>query len=291
MAIDYPAALALTETGLQYSYSERDAMLYAVAIGMGAEPSRYARELPFIYEREHRTVPTFASVIAWGAGVSVAKLGLDPRGVLHGEEETLFHRPLPPSGGVLADSSVVEIFDRGKDRGAIVLRQTVLRDAEDGQLVATLKRTLFARRNGGEGGAAGDPPRPHPVPERAPDATLIFATAPNQAALYRLCGDRTALHVDPVAAAAAGFERPILHGLCTYGLCCRAVLEAFCDFDPTRIRSHTVRFSAPVFPGDVLQVDLWRDGEVVAFQASVPARGILVIKNGRALTEAGRPVN
>ena len=283
MAIDYPAALRLTETGLRYRYSERDAMLYAVAIGMGSEPSRYAREMPFFYERQLRTMPTFASVVAWGAGVSVAKLGLDPRGVLHGEEETIFHRPLPPNGAVIADSSVVEIFDRGRDKGALVLRETILRDEADGQPVATLKRTLLARRNGGEGGASHEAPSPHLVPDRSPDATLTFPTAANQAALYRLCGDLAVLHVDPAAAAVAGFDRPILHGLCTYGVCCRAVLEAFCDLDPTRVRSHAVRFSAPVFPGDTLQVNLWRDGDVVSFEATVPARNATVIKNGRAL--------
>jgi acyl dehydratase len=288
MAIEYSDALSLTEKGLRYTYTDRDAMLYAIAIGMGSEPpnpqgSRYGNELPFVFERDLRVVPTFASVIAWGAGVSVGKLGLDPKGVLHGEEETIFHRPLAPSGSVLADSGVVEIYDRGKDRGAIVLRQTVLRSEGDGEPVVTIKRTLFARRNGGEGGATSEAPRPHPVPVRPPDIALRYATMPNQAILYRLCGDRTLLHVDPAAASAAGFDRPILHGLCTYGICCRAVLEAYCGYDPGRIANHAVRFSSPVFPGDILEVKLWRDGDIVAFEAEVPERNVTVIKNGRTI--------
>ena len=288
MAIDYPAALALEERGLRYRYTDRDAMLYAIAIGMGgqrpnAPDSSYDDELPFIFERDLRAVPTFASVIAWGAGVSVAKLGLDPKGVLHGEEETIFHRPVSPTGSMIADSGVVEVYDRGKEKGAIVLRQTVLRDEQDGEPVATLKRTLFARRNGGEGGSPAEAPRPHAVPDRAPGAILRYPTATNQAVLYRLCGDRTLLHVDPQAARASGFDTPILHGLCTYGICCRAVLEAYCNFDPSRIASHAVRFSSPVFPGDELHVHLWRDGDVVSFEASAPARNVIVIKNGKTV--------
>jgi acyl dehydratase len=286
MAIDYSTALTLEETGRRYSYGERDAMLYAIGIGMGGgrhgeDGARYERELPFFYERDLRAVPTFASVIAWGAGVSVARLGLDPRGVLHAEEETIFHRPLTPSGEVIADSKVLEIYDRGKEKGAIVLRRTTLRDAQDEQPVATLTRVLFARRNGGEGGTTAEAPRPHAVPDRAPDAVLRYSTGDNQALIYRLCGDRTALHVDPQAAAAAGFQRPILHGLCTYGICCRAVLEAFCDFDPARIASHAIRFSSPVFPGDTVEVKLWRDGDIVSFEAAVPERQVTVVKNGK----------
>jgi acyl dehydratase len=286
MAIDYSTALSLTEMDRRYRYDERDAMLYAVGIGMGydlpsAEGSRYKRELPFIYERRLRAVPTFTSVVAWGAGVSAARLGLDPNGVLHGEEETVFHRPLAPSGEVIADSKVLEIYDRGKEKGAIVMRQTALRDAQDGQPVATLTRALFARRNGGEGGTTAVAPRPHAIPNRVPDAVLRYPTGLNQALIYRLSGDRTALHVDPQAAASAGFPRPILHGLCTYGICCRAVLEAFCDFDQSRIASHAVRFSSPVFPGDMLEVRLWRDGDVVSFEAKIPERQVTVIKNGK----------
>lgn len=288
MAIDYPLALSLTETGLRYSYTDRDAMLYATAIGMGndlpsQETARYRDELPFIFERELRAVPTFASVIAWGAGVSVARLGLDSKGVLHGEEETVFHRPLSPRGSVFADSSVVEIYDRGEAKGAVVLRQTVIRDEADGEPLATIKRTLFARRNGGQGGSTAEPPRSHQVPDRPPDLIVEYVTNPNQAVLYRLCGDRTALHVDPAAAAAAGFDRPILHGLCTYGICCRAILEAYCGFNPDSIASHAARFSSPVFPGDVLAVKLWRDGNLVSFEADVAARGATVIKSGKTV--------
>jgi acyl dehydratase len=148
-------------------------------------------------------------------------------------------------------------------------------------MLATLTRTAFARADGGFGG----PPDTRAItvaPERQPDVTIELPTRRDQALLYRLCGDRNALHADPAVARAAGFETPILHGLCTYGMACRAVLQAFCDYDPACIREFSVRFSAPVFPGDLLTVDLWRDARDVWFEVGVRARDVKVIRNGRA---------
>lgn len=281
MPIDYPAVLALKQEGLRFSYTDRDAMLYALGVGLGADPLD-RRELPFVYEKELRALPTFATVIAWGAGVSTAEIGLNQRLVLHGEEETILHRPLAPSGSIISNSGIVEVYDKGKEKGAIIVRRTDLFDANDGAPVATLYRSLFARGDGGNGGSSAPAPEPHAIPDRAPDMILRYATRPDQALIYRLCGDRTALHADPDMAAAAGFDAPILHGLCTYGICGRAVLEAYCDFDPVRVASHRARFSSPVYPGDTLEVALWRDGEVISFEASVPARGVKVLRNGRS---------
>jgi len=280
MPIDYPAMLELKETGKTYSYTDRDTMLYALGVGMGMDPMNEA-ELPFVYERDLRAVPTQATVVAWGAGVATDKLGVNYKLVLHGEEKSVFHRPLPPKGNLIADSGVVEVYDKGEGKGAIIVRQTVLRDADDGEPIATLLRTVVARGDGGTGGSTAPTPQPYPTPDRAPDKIIEYQTAGNQAAIYRLCGDRNPLHIDPERGKAAGFPGPILHGLCTYGFTCRAVLEAFCDFDPSRIASHQARFSAPVFPGDKLRIKLWRDdGQSVAFEADVPERNVTVIKNG-----------
>lgn len=281
MAIDYPAVLGLKQEGLRFTYTERDAMLYALGIGLGSDPLD-RRELCFVYEKALRALPTFATVIAWGAGVSTADIGLDQRLVLHGEEETILHRPLAPSGSIVSNSGILEVYDKGRDKGAIVVRRTELFDAVDGLPVATLFRSLFARGDGG-GGSAAVAPAPHAIPDRAPDRLLRYATRPDQALLYRLSGDRTALHADPDMAEAAGFDAPILHGLCTYGICARAVLEAYCDFDPARFASHRARFSSPVYPGETLEIALWRDEDIVSFEASVPARGVKVIRNGRSM--------
>jgi acyl dehydratase len=222
-----------------------------------------------------------AAVIAWGAGISAERIGLNRRGTLHGEEALTLHQPVPIAGEIIADSRVLAVYDKG-DKGAVVERETVLTDAKSGERLATVIRTAFARSDGGFGGPAESPP-PAATPTRRPDAILEFPTRRDQALLYRLCGDRNPLHADPEVAQAAGFPVPILHGLCTYGICCRAVLQAFCDFEPARLQRHAVRFSSPVIPGDVVRVTLWQDGDAVSFEADVPARAVTVIKGGRAL--------
>jgi acyl dehydratase len=280
MPIDYPAVLGLREEGRRFSWSERDTMLYALAVGMGQDPLD-RRELPFVYEKGLKAVPTLAAIIAWGAGISPERIGLDRRTTLHGEEALTLHRPLPVAGEIVADSRVLAVYDKG-DKGAVVERETVLTDASSGEPLATVIRTAFARSDGGFGGPSASPP-PAVTPTRTPDAILEFPTRRDQALLYRLCGDRNPLHADPDVAQAAGFAIPILHGLCTYGICCRAVLQAFCDFEPARLQRYAVRFSAPVIPGDVVRVKLWRDAGGVSFEADVPARGVTVIKSGRAL--------
>jgi acyl dehydratase len=162
----------------------------------------------------------------------------------------------------------------------VVEREMQFRDV-DGTLLVSMIRTAFARDDGGFGGPSVTPP-PHQVPGRAADLVLEFATRPEQALLYRLCGDRNPLHADPAAAKAGGFPRPILHGLCTYGICCRAILQAYCGFEPARMQTLSARFSAPVFPGDRIAVRLWKDQDIVSFEATVPARDVTVIKSGRS---------
>jgi len=282
MPIDYPAILELKETARRFTYTDRETILYALGIGFGGDPLNEA-ELALIYEKNIRAMPTLATVVAWGAGVSTEKLGVNYKLVLHGEEETILHRPMPAAATILADSGVAEVYDKGKEKGAVIVRRTILRDETDGEPIATLKRTIFARGDGGCGGATHAAPSPHIVPERTPDVSLSYATRPDQAALYRLSGDRNPLHIDPEIARSAGFTAPILHGLCTYGMTCRAVLQAFCEYDPARIASHAVRFSSPVYPGETLKIDLWRDGDIVSFQADVPARSLTVIKNGKTV--------
>jgi acyl dehydratase len=281
MPIDYPAVMSLREENRAFAWDERDAMLYALGFGMGSDPMDEA-ELRFVYERGLRVVPTFATVAAWGAGISAEQIGLDRRRTLHGEEHTRFHRPMPPSASIVADSRVVSVIDKGADKGAVVERQTTLFDAVDREPIATITRTAFARGDGGFGGPAVESALAPMRPSRAPDVMVELSTRPDLALLYRLSGDRNPLHADPGVARAAGFERPILHGLCTYGLACRAVLRAFCDYDPSALAGIGARFSAPVVPGDTIRFDLWRDGDDVFFEGRVEARDSVVMKNGHA---------
>ena len=281
MPIAYPEILALTSEPQPYSWTEKDTMLYALGIGMGSDPMN-TDELPFVYESGLKAVPTMATTVAWGAGPGIGKMGINFLLVVHGEQKVEFHRPLPTEASILATSRVIGAYDKG-DKGAVIYNETVLADAKSGEKIATLTGSTFARGDGNFGGPSEGAPEPHETPTRAPDLSVDIATRPDQALIYRLSGDRNPLHSDPKIAAAAGFPRPILHGLCTYGVTCRAVLQAYCDFDPTKIKSHQVRFSSPVFPGETITVDMWKDGDVVSFEARVKSRGVTVVKNGKTL--------
>jgi len=281
MPINYEAARALSSQNEAFSYSDRETMLYALGIGLGADPLNRA-ELPFVYEQGLKAVPTQASVAAWGAG-RLGEVGINYLMVVHGEQRLTMHRPMPAAADILADWHIVDIIDKGPGKGALIVADTVLKLKSDGQPICTLGSTIFARADGGFGGPSEGGPQPHPTPDRAPDKVLALSTRPDQALLYRLSGDRNPLHSDPDVAKAAGFDRPILHGLCTYGTTCRALLQTYADYDPTAIKAFDVRFSSPVFPGETIVTRMWKEGSVIAFDALVEERGVTVIKNGRCV--------
>jgi acyl dehydratase len=241
-------------------------------------------ELTFVYEAALKAVPTFATVVAWDAAPRLASAGIDTRMTVHGEQSIQMHQPIPASGEVSADSWVTAVYDKGP-KGAVIMTTTVLTDIASGKKIVTLGASLFARADGGFGGPAEGQPEPHSVPIRPSDLSMDFQTRPDQALLYRLLGDRNPLHADPTTARRAGFSRPILHGLCTYGLTCRAVLQGFADYRPDRIKSHAARFSAPVYPGETITIDMWRDDTVVSFVARVKDRNATVVTNGKTVLD------
>ncbi|MDB5484271.1 MAG: MaoC-like dehydratase, partial [Tardiphaga sp.] len=270
--------------GQTYAYTDRDVMLYAYGIGMGADPMD-DKELAFVNEayftaRPLKVVPTFASVAAWGAGPGEMKL--NRLLVVDGERDITFHKPMPVAANITADSSVLGVYDKGKDKGVVIRHKTVLKD-ERGAELATLVASRFARGDGGFGGPSEGQPEAHAMPARAPDKTVDITTRPDQALVYRLCGDRNPLHSDPEFAKRGGFPKPILHGMCTYGITCRGVLQTYADYDPSAFKQHGVRFSSPVYPGETVSMDLWKDGNVVSFEAKVKQRGVAVIKSGRTV--------
>ena len=171
MPIDYPAILGLTETGKKFTHTDHETILYALGLGYGCDPMN-TDELPFVYEKDLRAVPTLATVVASGAGVPTDKLGGNYKLVLHGEYKTILHRPMPAQAALIADSRVIEVYDKGECKGAIIVRETVLRYEADGEPVATLERTIFARGDGGAGGSTKVMPKPHPTPDRAPDKVI-----------------------------------------------------------------------------------------------------------------------
>lgn len=279
MAMNYDHLMSLVEEGVRREYSDRETMLYALGVGMGRDPLD-EQELDFVYERGAlKTVPTMATVLTRSALLRTS--GFDYTKVLHGEQRLALHRPLPPSGSLIADSRVVAAYDKGPDKGAVILTETKVRSADDGAPLFTLGSTVFARGDGGFGGPAGSGPEPHRLPERAPDLVVPLETRPDQALLYRLNGDRNPLHVDPALAKRVGYPAPILHGLCTYGTACRAILQAVCGYDHTRITGFDVRFSSPVYPGETVTTELWIDGDIVSFRCRITSRDVVVINNGQ----------
>lgn len=281
MPIDYEQVMAMKNLGQKYSYTEREVMLYACGIGMGADPLD-ERELAFVNEaaatpRPLKVMPTFATVAAWGA--TAGDLKINRLLEVDGEQDMTFHKPLATSAQIAVDSSILAVYDKGKDKGAVISYQTVLKNS-DGEPLTTIVASSFARGDGGFGGPSGGQPKPHQVPARVPDRVIDISTRPDQALVYRLCGDRNALHSDPEFAKRAGFPKPILHGLCTYGITCRGILQTYADYDPSAFRRHVARFSAPVFPGETITLEMWKDGDVISFEAKVKQRAVTVIKNG-----------
>ncbi|MFP1644712.1 MaoC/PaaZ C-terminal domain-containing protein [Pontitalea aquivivens] len=284
MTINPETALGLTVPDLTQTYTNRETMLYALGIGIGHDPTDLG-QLGFVFERGLKAVPTMAVVLGetmdW---VYHPDLGMDVPQTLHGEERVILHRPLAPEGRVTGQLRVTGLADKGPGRGALVQATKTLRDAETGALIATVERTAFARADGGFGGVHGtiNPAVPQALPNRAPDWTCDLPTVAQAALLYRLSGDRIPLHADPAMARAAGFDRPILHGLCSLGMACHAVLRMACDYDPARIAEIGCRFTAPVYPGETLRVELWKDGNTVSFRARITDRGVTAL-HGRAI--------
>lgn len=278
MPIRYEDVIGFQKTGTRARYGEKEVSLYALSLGYGTDPLN-EKDLDFVLEsRGPRVVPTMASVMVKSIS---RELGLDMTKVLHGEQRLALFRVLPPAAELIIDAKVTSILDKGPGKGAIVSFESVARVAGGDAPLFNLGHTLFARGDGGCGGPSGPSPARHVIPERAPDISHTIATRPDQALLYRLSGDLNPLHADPAMARKAGFERPILHGLCSYGIACRAVLETVCGRDENRITEFDVRFTAPVVPGEAITTDIWVDGDVVSFRSRVAERDTVVLDSGR----------
>ena len=280
MALNYEQLIATTSNDLERVYTDTESMLYAQSIGFGRDAVD-RKELAYVYEQGSplQTVPTLSSAIV--PDMFPPDLGWDYSQVLHVEQRLQLYRPLPPAADLRLDKRVVDVFDRGPKRGALFLFEVEGRLAKDDTVVFTQGATVLARGDGGFGGPSGSGPKPHRPPRREPDLSCDTPTRADQALLFRLNGDRNPLHADPDAAAAAGFSIPILHGLCTYGIACRAILKTICDYDHTLIEGFDARFSLPVLPGDTITTDMWQDGNIVSFQCSVKERDCVVIRNGK----------
>jgi len=258
-----------------HTYTERDVMLYALGVGCGTS------ELQFTYERDLKVLPTFAVIPAFPAMLNLGgAMEVNPAMVLHGEQRIELGGPIPTSGTCVTTPTITAVYDKGK--AAVVVVETDSVDGK-GKHLFRARSSIFVRGEGGFGGERG-PSGPRNVPpDRKPDQSISYTTLPQQALIYRLSGDMNPLHADPDFAAMGGFDRPILHGLCSYGLAGRAVLAAFCGNDPTRLKSFEVRFAGVVFPGETLTTDMWQ---------VAPGKVVLTARTDRgpALAEAAAEV-
>jgi acyl dehydratase len=291
MAIVYDKLKALKIPEVVQTYSEKDCILYALGLGLGQDPAN-ADELRFVYEKDIKVLPTLAVVLGWpGFWARDLDTGIDWVKLVAGEQGLVLHRPLTPRATVIGHTRVTEIIDKGPGKGALVYSERTVTDQASGAKIATVTQTTFCRGDGGFGGPAREAPPVHPIPERTPDLVCDLPSRPEAALIYRLSGDPNPLHVDPAVAKAAGFPRPILHGLATFGMAGHALLKSLCGYDPARLTAIAGRYSAPVFPGETIRTEMWRDGAVVSFRARVLERDVIALNNGRAallFEEGGR---
>ena len=256
MAIVYDKLMALEVPPAEQSYGPKDCILYALGLGLGHDPMN-EDELAFVYEKNLKVLPTMGTVLGHpGFWARERDTGIDWVKIVNGEQGITLHRPLAAKGTVVGRLRIIEVIDKGPGKGALVLSERKVTDKATGEPVATVTQTTFCR---------GD-----------------LATRPEAALIYRLSGDLNPLHIDPAVAKQAGYPRPIMHGLGNFGIAGHAVLRSFCGYDPAKLVAFACRFSAPVFPGETLRTEMWRDGKIVSFRSRVVERDVIAVNNGRA---------
>jgi acyl dehydratase len=284
MPLNYDKLMSMKLDRTTQQYTKKDVILYALGLGVGSADPVDANELKYVYERQLVALPTLAVTLAAGAmRLADPEYGINYRLLLHAEQSLRLHKPLPVEATVYSEATFDEIYDKGPAKGAILYMTRKLYDASNGDLLVTMGNVAFLRGDGGFGGKSEGQPKPRAVPaDRAPDLRLDLTPTLNQALIYRLAGDYNPLHIDPEVAHAAGFDRPILHGLCGYGMAGRGLIKGLCGDDPARLRRLDVRFTSPMFPGEPLQVELWTLGAGdTAFRVVATRRKVVVMDFGR----------
>ncbi|WP_028933078.1 MaoC family dehydratase [Pseudonocardia spinosispora] len=271
MGID-PGSVGASTDARVSSWKDRETLLYALGVGAGLD------ELAFTTENSHdipqQVLPTYGVIACGGLGALALIGDVNWGKLVHGSQSVQLHRPLPAAGEISVTSEVADIQDKGEGKNAIVTISATGVDTGSGEVVVKTSSTLVIRGAGGFGGSPGTAPAKVSYPDTAPDVSRAETTRADQALLYRLSGDRNPLHSDPwFATEKAGFPRPILHGLCTYGFAGRALLHELCDSDPARFGSMAARFSAPVFPGETLTTSAWRTGDTAVFRTEAAGPG------------------
>ncbi len=280
MPIDLDLAIGAELEPMEFSWTSSDVQLYHLGLGAGANPLD-KRELRYLTDNTPQVLPTFGNVaqsfhMTQAPTVQFPGIDIELSKVLHASEAISVPGPVPASGTGVAVTRFTDIWDKGK--AAVIWSETTV-SAPDGTLLWTQKRSIFARGEGGFGGERG-PASTAGEPDRAPELELDIVTLPQQALLYRMCGDRNPLHSDPEFASAAGFPKPILHGLCTYGMTCKALVDAVLDGDATQLASFGARFAGVVIPGETLRVNAWKSDTGYTGTVTAPGRDNAAVLSG-----------
>lgn len=288
MPIDIEKLLSYPIPVVRQALTRQQTAFYALSVGLGTDPLD-ERQLRYVdYSRNLQALPSMALVLAHpGFWLGDPRSGVDPKSVVHGEQELEIHSQLPVEGEIVGDTRVVGLVDKGAGKGALLYTRKELRSAADNQLLASALNTTFIRGGGGFGGSAEAPTglrTSRSEPEGEPDFCIDLQTRPEQALYYRMNGDDNPLHAVPSVASAAGYSRPILHGLCTFGVVCHALIRSLAEYDASRLRSMGLRFTSPVLPGETIRSEIWRDG---SFRARALERDALIVSNGSASFAAG----
>lgn len=287
MPLNYDALMSHEFAPVRHSYGTRDTVLYALGLGIGRDQPEAPESLKYTYEKQLVAFPTFPVVMAGDSGwITNPDFRVTYAMGLHGEEGLQIFKPFPVTGTVIGQERIEAIVDKG-DKGAVLYLARHITDDATGDLLAIKRFGFFARADGNFNGPREGGPIPYPVPTGcAPSKTWQFTTSRDQALIYRLSGDYNPLHCDPDMARCAGFERPILHGLCSYGIAARAIVETICQGTPARLAEFNLRFTSPVYPGETIEISIWENGGGDhAFVARVVERDRIVLSNGYALVK------
>ncbi len=277
MTINYDEIMNLTSENVEISYSDKDSILYSLGIGLGNDPMNL-NELKYVYENSQSVLPSMATNFQYHSPL-LLKTNINFIMVVHGEQRLSITNALPVSGDFIANAKVIGCYDKGPARGAIIEVETTVKNKKNNEEVCKLVSTTFARGDGGFGGP-DSPKKEIFIPDGEPDYVSEVSTKPDQALIFRLSGDYNPLHSDPNFAKAAGFEKPILHGMCTYGIACRSLVNEICENDASKLKRFDCRFSSPVYPGETIITEMWKKDKMIYFNSKVKERDKLVLKNG-----------
>ncbi len=267
-----------------HTYQSRDTILYALGIGLG-EDNLDQSELNFLYENSDNfsVLPTMASVIGHSSDwLKNPATGINYPLVLHGEQNIIWHDTIPTKGSIKVETKVIGVSDKGPIKGALIYTQKTLTEATSGLLLATTRSTTIARGNGGYNGPSDPPFQVNEVPKGPPDKKCDITINPRAAIIYRLSGDYNPLHISPSAAKVSGFNKPIIHGLCSFGVAGHVILKTCCSYETNRMKELGLRFSAPIFPGETIRTEIWENGEILYFRSISLDRNKIVLDNGYA---------